>query len=549
MIWTADAKKLLEELNQGDSILGLDSLTIKAGETSLMGRGTLQRKNGRFHLTARFSLGSVPGPFSQAHFSGMQAPRLYSRDDFWTMEATTSGGINFECKVAPPHGWKDRSDGVKEIRCSVAKLDLIPKLLDATDFGFVEEFLKKVSEHDSLEGKSIGFSQESSEPVSSKFHAILPGVKCLLAEHSTTTECQNVFLPTATSEKLDTYVDEGTERRIGLVGEDGNLHVYLELTPGEASEEDENASFSALLDAVAFTHGCQPFPMLKEYSRGGRVVSCQVGALEDLKMVTIKPIGDHFAHFHTTSRSMLGVAFRFFQGEGAIVSRIRKAMWLYRDAASNGVPLRVQVLTACTLLEGLVKALFDAHGLKGPVKAGEDLKRFAATKREAMDHLMKIHADAGFSDKAESDWSRLAGWLNGCGYVRPKERMKAVADVYGFPWAGDVEEIQNIWNRHRNGLAHGAEAKTDFESMGHLFQGWSRLSGAIHRFILAEMGYVGPFSYSPMEPGLVEMEIQARAEDSVPQVRSEETEFSIQNPRMSLCQWLRRLFSVSTPRS
>jgi hypothetical protein len=209
-------------------------------------------------------------------------------------------------------------------------------------------------------------------------------------------------------------------------------------------------------------------------------------------------------------RSMLGIAYDYFKGEQAIVTRIKKAMWLYRDAASNAVPFPIKVLTACTLFEGLVKYLFDAHALKAPTKNGEESAAFKATKDAAKELLMVKHRETATDADVESDWSRMAGYLNGCGFVRPKERLKAVADHFGFQWENDVEQIHETWNRHRNGLAHGAEVKSDFDSISGLFQGWSRLSGAIHRFILAEMGYVGSFSYSPMEPGLVEFNIDER---------------------------------------
>lgn len=204
MIWTIDVKKLLEELKEGDSLLTLDSLTIQAGETFLKGRGKLREEKGRFSLTARFDQDSVPGEFSQAHFSGMEKPRIYSRDEFWKMEAKTSGGILFACEVGPPHRWTDRSDGVTEISCHIDKLTVTPGLLDATDFGFLEKTIEKINEPGAFE-EGFTVSLDSPQPVPSKFHAILPGVKCVLAEHFTKIERHNPFLPTTSESKRDTY--------------------------------------------------------------------------------------------------------------------------------------------------------------------------------------------------------------------------------------------------------------------------------------------------------------------------------------------------------
>jgi hypothetical protein len=512
MIWTADAKKLLDEFDQGD-LLTLDSLTIQAGDTTLSGRGTLKWENGRFAMTARFGLGTVPGVFAQSQFGGMQKPRFYSRDEFWKMEARTSNGASLACEVGPPHGWTDGGDGVTEIRCHIDKLILSPKLLDATDFRCFEALLEKFNEPGALENGEINVSLDPPETVPAKFHAILPGVKCVLAEHMTRIERHNVFLGDTSSSKRDTFVDENAERKIALIEKDGNLHVYLELPPGNRTEVTEKSIFSALIDAVAFTHGCQPYPRLKEYSRNGRVVCCEIRPVRELKTASIKPLSERAIHLGRNVRSMPGVAFEFFQRDQAIVSRIRKAMWLYRDAALEDVPLPVQVLTTCTLFEGLMQAIFDAHNLKGPTSSSDNSVAFRNAKKATIRCLNEQHTKAGYGPDSESPWRRFAGYLNGLGYVRPKERMMAVAGCFGFQWAGDVEEIFEIWNRHRHGLAHGAEVKEDIHSIGELFLAWSRLSGAIHRFILAEMGYVGSFSYSPMESGLEVLDFEESARE------------------------------------
>lgn len=511
MIWTTNAKKLLEELDRENLPLTLDSLTIKAGEANLQGRGEVKRENGSFSLAARFDLGAIPADFEQAHFEAMQNPRLIGRDQFWLMTARTSSGVSFTCEAVPAHGWKNRSDGVTEIRCHASKIVLQPQLLDATDFRCFEPLLKKLNEPGALEKGEIKFSLDPPEPLPAKFHAILPGVKCVLAEHITQIERHNAYLGTTSSKNLDTFLEETDERKIALIEEDGNLHVYLELPPGNRTEDAEKSAFSALLDAVAFTHGCHPHPSLQEYSRNGRVVCCEIRAITNLKISTIKPLHESSVFMSSGSKLMLGVAHNFFQGDKAIVTRIRKAMWTYREAATEGVPLPIQVLTACTLLEGVVQYLFDAHGLKASIKNGEPAAIFKGNKEAAKELLMQRHCEIRTEGEAETDWSRMAGYLNSCNYVRPKERLKAVAEFFDFPWENDVEQIHEIWNRHRNALAHGTEIKDDFDSISGLIQGWSRLSGAIHRLILAEMGYIGSFSYSPMEPGLQEMDLKSKA--------------------------------------
>jgi hypothetical protein len=509
MIWTENAANFLKDISEYPN-LTLDSLSIKAGESTLSGRGSICENQGHFTLTARFDHESIPLDFVENHFKDMLKPRFYSREDFWRLQAETSSGVTFTCTVAPPHGWTDRGNGVTDIRCDIDMLTFTPKPPNAADILWFETLVKKHSKLSAQNEEDIKGCPDPPEPVPSKFHAILPEVQCVLAEHMTRIERQNAYLPTTTSEKRDTFVDENSERKIALIEENGNLHVYLELATTNQSDDVENKIFTALLDAVAFTHGCQPYPQLKEHSRDGRIVCCELRSITNLELAMFKPLRKNAVYIQSGARVMLGVAFEFFQREEAIVTRIRKAMWLYRDAASKEVPLPIQVLTACTLFEGLVKYLFDAHDLKAPTKNGKPAAIFKGNKETAKKLLMEKHRETCTEGDAETDWSRMAGYLNSCDYVRTKERIAAVAQHFGFPWENDIEQVHEIWNRHRNALAHGSEVKDDYHSINLLFQAWSRLSGATHRFVLAEMGYVGTFSYSPMEAGLEEMNLTAK---------------------------------------
>jgi hypothetical protein len=89
--------------------------------------------------------------------------------------------------------------------------------------------------------------------------------------------------------------------------------------------------------------------------------------------------------------------------------------------------------------------------------------------------MVKHREEARNADLA-SDWSRMASYLNGFDYIRPKEQSTATFAHFGFAWGGDVEDVFKIWNSHRNGLARGAEVRLDAQpwsissSRGHVFQ-------------------------------------------------------------------------------
>lgn len=504
MIWTADARNLLKALSGENSVLVLDSLTLETDAHTVRGQGSLKRSDRSFELVARFGADGLDGNMAKFFMGGMPGPKIHTSKDRWKLTACTVDGIQFESAVFPASNANIKNGALAQITCSTHEIIVTPKVLDATDFGFVRKILDDLQGKELKSGDIIDSTLDKTEAKPSKFHAIFPGVKCLLADRFTSIERSNDFLGSSSSQQRDTFVAENAEYRIGLVEFDGELHVYLELPPSERSELEERRLFSALLDSVAFVHGCHPHPSLKEYSRSGRIVCCELFAASTLEAASIKPTNRWIAHA-APSETMIEVAYRFFGGSQAIVRRIKKTMWLYRDAASEAVPLPIRVLTACTLFEGLVKNLFDAHELRGPTKKGEAAAVFKSNKEEAKKLLMAKHDETVTDGKSESDWSRMAGWLNRCDYVRPKERLRAVAEYFGFSWEGDVEEIYEIWQGSRHGLAHGGEVTLDEQTIQRLFVAWSRLSGAIHRFILAEMGYVGQFAYSPLEAGLETM--------------------------------------------
>ena len=82
--------------------------------------------------------------------------------------------------------------------------------------------------------------------------------------------------------------------------------------------------------------------------------------------------------------------------------------------------------------------------------------------------------------------------------------MKAVADFYGFQWNGDLEDVFKLWKIQRNPLAHGSGSGEN-NNLQEMFNAWSRITGTINRFMLAEMGYDGWFQYSPLEAGREEL--------------------------------------------
>jgi hypothetical protein len=202
---------------------------------------------------------------------------------------------------------------------------------------------------------------------------------------------------------------------------------------------------------------------------------------------------------------MIGSAARFFSSDSRLARVILDFAFLHRDAGMTAVPLKVQVLTACTIFEGLVVELLKEHQLEEGALLSDDGQAFDAAKKAA---LAWTREQGAGQEAANTPWARISSRLANSPYLRTKEKVKAVGDHYGLPWEGDFKEVYSIWEQVRHALAHGASGEMDFNRSRKFFTAWSRLSGAIFRFTLAEMGYTGWFRYSPMEDELQELEIR-----------------------------------------
>lgn len=80
-------------------------------------------------------------------------------------------------------------------------------------------------------------------------------------------------------------------------------------------------------------------------------------------------------------------AYEFFLSGSQLSMEIDELLYLFREAGEDKVPLRVSLLTICTLYESLMRSI-HAHRLKSLTKSDE-IVAFTEAKTEVLKHIQK----------------------------------------------------------------------------------------------------------------------------------------------------------------
>lgn len=495
LIRHAGAASFLAEIQNREDGVALSQIRVEAGEETVSGTGSIRWSDGAYRVEWNLDPAECE-QFVSSLKSGWGKPQTFTESDRWRVQAVTREELNLEFWVFPPRTWtflvgqphciKLRASHLKVVkppRDQEGERALIARLADLGinwEPGEVEE------EHS---GKVL-------------HHAVFRGVRSpLRLQRFTSTTVKNDFLGGFNEEIRDTWISEKEGMSFALIQREDELHAYLKFSDAALDASGQDEVFSAFLDAIGFTHGCRPWPMLREVTQGIRNRKCEIGSLEPLRKGAAAPLTETLFVNDSDSESMLLVAFDFFVAKGQLQDQVRRLHGLLCEAHEGSLIRHSDILALCTLFEGTVNSVFDHLSLKKGVNSSEAAVAF----REAKDAAIAwIESKMTLEEVgSEPSWSRMMGIIRAASFIRPEEKLQAISDHYGFPWTNDVEEISAMWKKQRNPIAHGSGKDESEDGMRAMFASWSRLTGFINRLILAEMGYSGCLSYSPMEEGLV----------------------------------------------
>lgn len=513
MIWTSKAEKLLAILRGPKPFACLDKITLTYKGEKFDGLGTIEvdSEHARFEVDFRFQYEAVPIDFLE-FFHRQSAPQIVNPEDFWAAEATTACGIRFSMRVPPPHNSKWGTGRILRFWSHVEAINVVPDPWDTGDRDVHSAQTERINTIFPRDRVIVPGATEKADAALDmacagappKFHALLAGVELAVTNTATMGTYFHPLDGEKPDFKFDLYKEEHGDYSFCLESVGGDLHVSMYFNDPKLDHGDCSKKFQALLSAVSFAHGYHSWPILEEHCLGGRVVTCRVKPYFQLERSQFQPLNKHLSQSRKDCGTMIGVATQFFSGAGPLVGVFLDFAFLHRDAGMKAVPLKVQVLTACTIFEGLMTELLKEYHLEEDALLSDDGQAFDAAKKAA---LAWSKEQGTGQDAANTPWARISSRLENSSFLRTKEKVKAVGDHYGLPWEGDLKEVYVIWDQVRHALAHGASGEMNFYRSCKFFTAWSRLSGAIFRFMLAEMGYTGWFRYSPLEAGLEELEI------------------------------------------
>lgn len=503
MIFHSGAARFYDQLKGNRERVVLAELNAITPAGNVPGSGTVELTEGKFGFVWRPSDGSGSDDMIKEIMREWDGPRTYTRQHRWKFEVATHEGFRFEFDAFPPAEWRSVNHRMAEIDFEADRLRAVSEKWDPDDEALFHATLEKY-------GWKPRPEREAQEPPEEILHhALFLGISSPLCGKSRTeTEVTNEFFGKSSGWAYDTWTLDHDGMTFALIQREEGLHAYLRLRKSVLSEEEQKQKFTAFLNALAVTHGFRPWPMVKEVRHDGDNVRCELAETEQLSQMSLAPLTKHLVDLRKEGEAMVVAAYDYLADTGGIAMNLGRLHGILCEAHEGKTIRESDLLALCTVFEGLVSTLFDHHGLKQISKTAVAAAEFKDAVASVTGWLEGKDSEAGCD--SESAWSRLIGIIKSCGYVRTEEKLKVLSNFYGIPWVDDMEQVLKKWKKQRNPLAHGAGRDRRDNELPEMFAAWSRITGAFHRLMLAEMNYSGWFRYSPMEAGREELKIDLR---------------------------------------
>jgi hypothetical protein len=395
-----------------------------------------------------------------------QMPRseksIWNEDDFWRVSGVIEGDLPFMCERVSPGS---RTDHFGRKKRTVQSLHL-PKI--------------------KLQPEAPARRKSKSPTV--EFTAVLIDCKQFFINAGTTTTINNDFLKKSTKSSADTFIDRSHDYDFALIKmENGDLEIHLRSKAKFRSkgEGDDRRRFEALLTAVGFTHGFQPWPFHVTHWRNERRISDHITAPRTLAKTIHAPfdrgLGRSLGYKRKGARnSPIRIAARFFEKQKVLSAKLSYLLFLFRAGAADSVDVRVRTLALCSMFEGIVDLLFDHLRLERELRTKNPQFDEYIRQRDRLCSRLKR-----FSARNNSALNRIAGFLEHAKAIRVRDKFGALCDHFQLNQQAMNRHLDS-WTKRRNPLSHGRWESTTAD-----FVDQSRIAGAINILILKLMGYSG----------------------------------------------------------
>lgn len=428
MVRHSEAARFLTAVSKSHGKVTLAELRGETPVGEVSGTGSISLEKGRYRIKWRLLDEERTDDLQKWLTKDWGKPRSYTQEDSWAINAVTEDGLCLEFKVFPPNTSVSSNHRLISLILHTSRLQVVKTPVDP------EEEAAFVASIQTLGINWSGTGGSNAAPKEALHHAVFVGIESpLRRQRATTTKITNDFLGEAGSGwKNNTWMLERDGMTFALIQKKKKLHAYLRFKNPECSDEEQEARFSAFLDAIAFTHGCRPWPLVREVCHDHQVVKCEISTKERLSQTCAAPMTDRLLAFHEESESMIQAAFDFYRSGSPLIKRFNRLHSLLCEAHEGTTIRETDMLALCTVFEGLIGCLFDHHRLKEPTQTFIAAVQFKEATDAVREWLKQKDEESGSSP--DSPWDRLIGFIKSCGYVRTQEKLKAVAEFYGISW-------------------------------------------------------------------------------------------------------------------
>jgi hypothetical protein len=491
-------KDLIAAIDQQNGRYRLDKVKIVTPDHSYKGTGVLECKE-----RLRISITLPKGTEGPAASGG-----IVSRENFWRLEGVLEDSMTVSVERLAPFHEKNSSNGIHTLVFDADELDIAPHSSDRMTSRQISKMLsaRRPKQSAASSGPAATKEPKAKPEHHATFFAVLKGYKLIAHNQGTDIVETNDFLGKSSRSSQDTYAGTLPAWKYGLIQVKDDVHVHLRSETRHRANDmaDDRRHFDAFLKAIAFAHGQHAWPSQIEYRSDHKLLINRLKCIRNVSGTPHTPFSErmwfngHLGQIQWDLADPLQRAFQFFLSNSELSKEIDELLYLFREAAENEVPLRVSLLTICTLYESLMRSAYR-HGPPDREESPE-IVAFNRLKTETLTRLKKRKAKS-LGAKAAA-LSRLSGIVASASSESIREIVEAVTAELWENSPLDWKAIHKEWTTYRNPLSHKITGSPGEEKdfRGELLA-VSRIAGAINAIILKLMGYSGMARISTFEDG------------------------------------------------
>jgi hypothetical protein len=465
------ADDLAAAVREGQGKFRVEKVVIDAGSSKIRGKGLLIVSSEDFELEMTVAPNAVP----------RRDKIVWTERDFWHLTGVIEDDLMFRAEHVSTSGYRESW-----------RIGRKPRLVQTFSFHTVELFAVGFDALSAWQRRKLTDRPSKRRPKprhpSVEFAAVLFRCKPTFLNAGTTTDTRNKFLGKRTSFSIDSFVDRGRDFDFALIKDREDLRVHFRSKRAfrSVTEADDLRRFHALLAAIGFTHGFNPWPYRIQYWRNGRMVFDRLTPTRELTQTIHSPFSTAIGRSEKTTQnnyeSPIRLAARFFDTGSVLGKKTSQLLFLFREAGGKGVHLHVETLALCSIFEGLVDLLFAELSLEDELRARDSHYDLYLSIRDRL-----VRRFSAWRTSAKPVFQRLAGSLGHAEPFRVKDKFKAICQHFELDYDRDMKPHFEAWAIERGALSHG-----DFKFRDTDFTHQGLIAGAMNIFVLKAMGYSGP---------------------------------------------------------